>query len=111
MLCCELSATIKTGNHFPTHRKRIAGRRKAGVGNASGQRSSLRASAGEDTAVAIDRCQRDKSDPSVIVFSEINVVKIRTSLNFVKKQKRQRSSRPGQIVRRYHQEYTVRVIK
>ena len=37
--------------------------------------------------VAIDRFQRDKSDPSVIVFSEINVVKILIPLNFFKKQK------------------------
>ena len=36
--------------------------------------------------VAIDRFQRDTSDPSVIVFSEINVVNFRTPLNFFKKQ-------------------------
>ena len=38
--------------------------------------------------------KRDKSDPSVIVFSEINVVKIRTSLNFSKKQNSARRALP-----------------
>ena len=43
--------------------------------------------------VAIDRFQRDKSDPSVIVFSEIKRCQLPHSTQFFKKQKSRRGWR------------------